>query len=186
MMFSAERAAVAAVVVVALGVASVAVLAGGVVPSWTDGELRSPVHRGKRPAEIDRRREAQPPPPPGPAVFPDEFRTIDGHGNNPHPDRLGWGAAGVAMLRVTPIGYGDGVGSPAGAGRPSARAVSNAVCAQAADLPNPRSASSYLWQWGQFLDHDFDETPVADPGDPFDIPVPAGDLWFDPQNTGTE
>ncbi|MCB1236960.1 MAG: peroxidase, partial [Verrucomicrobiae bacterium] len=35
------------------------------------------------------------------------------------------------------------------------------------------------------LDHDIDLTPVADPVEPFDVPVPAGDPFFDPQGTGT-
>ncbi|MEM0969120.1 MAG: peroxidase family protein, partial [Verrucomicrobiota bacterium] len=37
---------------------------------------------------------------------------------------------------------------------------------------------------GQFLDHDIDETPAADPEESFDIDVPAGDPHFDPNTTG--
>jgi hypothetical protein len=45
-------------------------------------------------------------------------------------------------------------------------------------------ASDFLWQWGQFLDHDIDLTEAQDPEEPASIPVPAGDPWFDPTNSG--
>jgi hypothetical protein len=83
------------------------------------------------------------------------------------------------------VDYADGVSAPAGAGRPSARAVSNAVHAQSGSIPNPLGASDFVWQWGQFLDHDIDLTEPAHPSEPFDIPVPDGDPFFDPLSTGT-
>jgi len=117
-----------------------------------------------------------------PPVFGIDFRTIDGTGNNlANPD---WGAAAVPFLRSASQAYGDGVGSPAGADRASARAVSNAVAAVLADKPNEKNATDYLWQWGQFIDHDFTETPVSD--ESFDIEVPAGDVFFDPFDTGAQ
>lgn len=116
------------------------------------------------------------------ATFPLEFRTIDGTGNNgANPT---WGAAGIELLRLTPVGYADGASAPAGATRESARAVSNVLSAQAVNMPNRWGASDYLWQWGQFLDHDIDETPVTSPGEAFDIEVPIGDPWFDPEEDG--
>ncbi|MFG0244960.1 MAG: peroxidase family protein [Phycisphaerales bacterium JB052] len=117
------------------------------------------------------------------AEFPHEFRSIDGSGNNPlHMD---WGAAGTEFQRLMASDYPIADGSiPARANGPSARAVSNAVCASPGDLPNDRGASDYLWQWGQFLDHDLTETPITD--DTLDITVPTGDEWFDPFNTGTQ
>lgn len=120
----------------------------------------------------------------GPAVFPLEFRTIDGSTNN-IANPL-WGAAATDMMRMMGSDYPLSSGEiPARADGPSARAVSNAVNASPGDLPNAVNASDFLWQWGQFLDHDIDETPVGDPSVPIDIPVPAGDPWFDPANTGT-
>jgi len=116
------------------------------------------------------------------AVFPLEFRTIDGAGNNSqHPE---WGAAETIMLRLVAPDYADGAHAPAGAHRPSPRSISNEVVAQAGSLPNSRGASDFLWMWGQFLDHDVTETPIADPAEAFDIPVAAGDAWFDPAATG--
>lgn len=120
----------------------------------------------------------------GPAVFPYEFRSIDGTGNNPiDPLR---GSVGVALLRHTTVGYGDGSGTPAGEGEPSTREVSNLVVAQDQLFPNAENTSDFLWQWGQFLDHDIDLTPTAVPAEPFDIPVPLGDPYFDPEGTGTQ
>ncbi len=119
----------------------------------------------------------------GAALFPFEFRSIDGHGNN--LVHVEWGAAEVTLLRTMPAAYADGIGSPAGSHRPSARQISNIVAAQAGSVLNPLRASDFVWQWGQFLDHDIDETPIANPAEPFDIPVPAGDAWFDPAGTGT-
>ncbi len=117
------------------------------------------------------------------AQFPTQFRQLDGTQNN--QGNPAWGSAGVTLLRMESVAYGDGVGAPAGADRPSARAISNAVCSQAGDVPNARGASDMLWQWGQFIDHDFSLTGEANPAESFPIPVPAGDPIFDPFNTGT-
>ena len=112
------------------------------------------------------------------------YRPIDGLASNPdHPD---WGAADAQLVRLTSVAYDDGISSPAGADRPSARAVSNAVVAQDASLINARFLTDFVWQWGQFLDHDLDLTEAADPAEPFPITVPAGDPDFDPFATGTE
>lgn len=141
------------------------------------------------PKSLDKRRYTPPPPPPGAAggssetVLPDEFRRIDGLENNLTTSELG--SAGQPFRRLVDADYADGVGTPSGADRPSARAVSNALCAQSDSTLNRRGASDYLWQWGQFLDHDIDETPSSNPPESFNIPVPAGDPWFDPQGTGT-
>ena len=118
-------------------------------------------------------------------------RTIDGTMNNlANPD---WGAATdpgagryVQLRRVAPSDYGDGISTPAGASRPSAREVSNAVVAQSGSVLNARYLSDFVWQWGQFLDHDIDLTEAAEPHEPFDIPVPTGDPYFDPMSTGTQ
>lgn len=119
---------------------------------------------------------------PAPPAFGPGLRTIDGAGNNPLREEVG--AAGIALLRLTEPAYGDGVSTLAGADRPSARAISNAICAQGESQPNPRRISDFLWQWGQFVDHDIDLTDGADPPEPAPIAVPAGDPFFDPTGSG--
>ena len=96
------------------------------------------------------------------------------------------GAANIPLLRFSPIGYADGVGSPGGVGQKGTREISNLVVAQASSILNTRKASDYLWQWGQFLDHDMSFTPVGSPVENFVIPVPPGDPVFDPTGTGTK
>ena len=110
-----------------------------------------------------------------------DYRTIDSIGNNGLiADR---GAADSQFLRTAPSNYGDGISTPAGAGRPSAREVSNKIFAQGADQPNDAGASNLLWVWGQFLDHDID-LAAEGAGELFPIDVPPGDPQFDPLALG--
>ena len=117
---------------------------------------------------------------PPPAVYPVDFRSSDGLGNNIN----NLGRAGSPDLRNTTNAYGDGVGSPAGADRLGARDISNKVDAQIGLIPNSLNISSFVWAWGQFVDHDMTLTRTALPADEFDIPVPKGDPQFDPRGTG--
>jgi len=111
-----------------------------------------------------------------------EYRSVDGSGNN--VDNPTWGSSGSPLLRMTAPAYGDGQSSPAGAGRPGARAVSNALAAQSGPLPGPAGVTDFLWQWGQFLDHDIDLSAAHDVVEPMNIPVPVGDPFFDPTAAG--
>ncbi len=115
------------------------------------------------------------------------YRSIDGGGNNiSNPD---WGSVDVQLLRLTSPGYDGGIGVPRGgnpSSLPSARAISNAVAAQSGLVRNSVDASDWLWQWGQFLDHDLDLTEPAAPAEPFNVSVPMGDPFFDPFNTGSQ
>jgi hypothetical protein len=118
--------------------------------------------------------------------FPTEYRTVTGDGNNrTYPN---WGAAQIPFVRSLDADYHDGYLEPAGYQRPSARLVSEKLCAQGEDesISNERGASDFVWQWGQFLDHDLDETPETEPAEKFAIEVPAGDPWFDPDGSGTQ
>jgi len=115
--------------------------------------------------------------------IPEQFRSIDGTGNN--VANREWGSAEQPFLRVSAADYADGVSEPAGELRPGARVISNGIHDQPASVVNRRGASDFLWQWGQFLDHDITLTPEVDPVEPFNIPVPAGDPFFDPQSLGT-
>jgi len=125
------------------------------------------------------------PPPPVP-----EFRDVTGNGNNvANPT---WGNAGENLIRdltmpnddVALSNYGDGLSTPAGTSRPSARVISNAIFDQSFSVPDPSGTTDLFWVWGQFVDHDIDLTGGASPSEPFDIPVPLGDPVFDPMNTG--
>ncbi len=166
---------------------AVALSAGAQEPG-TDSEDRTRIRSPNNPVmtlgeQQARRPQNGPGPDSGAAVFPEEFRTIDGVGNNAANPT--WGSAGVPFLRTTTVAYADGASIPAGGDLPSAREVSNAVVAQSDSLPNADGVSDFVWQWGQFLDHDIDLTPEVEPEEAWDIAVPAGDLWFDPQGTGT-
>jgi len=111
-------------------------------------------------------------------------RSIDGSGNNQlNPS---FGEAEIPLIRISGNDYGDQISAMAGSTRPSARFISNQISAQTDSQPNPLGLSDYLWQWGQFLDHDIDLTDGVDPVESVDILVPTGDIFFDPTGTGNE
>lgn len=123
-----------------------------------------------------------PPAPNLPVVTVESVRAIDGAGNNAaHSD---WGQAGTAYLRLAPADFADGIGSPAGADRASAREISNIVFTQTGDMPNQAGLSDLFWVWGQFIDHDLDLTNSGTESLP--IAIPTGDPSFDPAATGTK
>lgn len=91
----------------------------------------------------------------------------------------------VTLQRLVPSAYADGYEAPSGNTRPSARVISNAVCAQAGNVlvNNPKNCTDIFWVWGQYVDHDLDLTKtIADVN--FNIAVPSGDEFFDPGSTG--
>ena len=111
------------------------------------------------------------------------YRSIDGSGNNLFDPKLG--QAGTKLLRKTPADYGDGISLLAGSSRPMAREVSNGIFDQADSVPNTAGASDFLWIWGQFLDHDISLTPSSESdADKSPMPVPLGDIMFDPTRSG--
>ncbi|MBA4019748.1 MAG: peroxidase [Pirellula sp.] len=111
--------------------------------------------------------------------------SYDGTGNN-LANSL-WGSAGTDFLRKSTAEYADGVDDPSGADRPSARLVSNLVAAHPdSAILNDRDLSAFIYAWGQFLDHDVDLTNTGTPAEKFNIAVPTGDAWFDPNSTGTQ
>ncbi|UTW54258.1 peroxidase family protein [Kordiimonas sp. SCSIO 12610] len=113
----------------------------------------------------------------------DGIRSIDGSGNN--TQNTEFGSTFVHLLRLAPVAYSDGISTLAGENRKSAREISNIVVAQSGSIPNTNRLSDYLWQWGQFLDHDIDLTEGIDPPEPANIAVPSGDPFFDLEGTGT-
>ena len=116
-------------------------------------------------------------------TLPRDIRSYDGSGNNiDHPD---WGASFSRLKRIADADYADGVASLAGPLRPSARIVSNEIIHQAEDafIENEFGTSDFLWQWGQFLDHDIDLTDGST-DEAANIIVPKGDSYFDPLQSG--
>src|SRR4051812_21738081 len=61
------------------------------------------------------------------------IRTIDGTLNNLMHTQ--WGSTGEDLLRVAAAEYGDGISTLAGADRPSARVISNAIAVQDETVP---------------------------------------------------
>lgn len=111
----------------------------------------------------------------------DLIRSIDGSDNNQNDPSMG--SAYSQLVRLLFPEYSDGISSLAGGERNSAREISNIVSAQSQPIPNSLRASDYLWQWGQFVDHDIDLTDGADPAEPEYIEVPASDSYFNPGYT---
>ncbi|MFW7381725.1 MAG: peroxidase family protein [Oligoflexus sp.] len=118
-----------------------------------------------------------------------EFRSITGHGNNPR--QATWGSVGrdgqgLPLKRMVPVLRPD-VLQRNDEGLSSPREISQTVCEQGqALIPNRRGVSDLFWQWGQFLDHDISLTPTNQPAEPWSIPVPFGDPFFDPRRLGNQ
>ena len=112
------------------------------------------------------------------------YRAYDGQGNNPYTTQ--WGVAQSRYLRETSgAHYSDGIASPAGSTRPSARLISNVLVAQGnVSTADERGLSTAIYEFGQFLDHDIGLAQSAY-AEAFDIAVPSGDPYFDPASTGT-
>ena len=109
-----------------------------------------------------------------------KFRTIDGTFNN--ISNPSWGATGSNLVRLGKASYQDGIYQPYSA-RISGRAISNEIFAQDdIDIKDPSNLSDFCWVFGQFIDHEFGLTPNNT--EKFDISVPPGDIWFDPNDSG--
>lgn len=110
--------------------------------------------------------------------------SIDGTANN--LANAQWGSTDELLLRLAKAEYGDGKSTPAGADRPSAREISNALADQGdEDIISDRNLSAMIYAWGQFIDHDIGLTPTAGT-ETIDIAIPKGDPYFDPLATGTQ
>ena len=104
-------------------------------------------------------------------------RTIDGSGNSTFDPTFGQTL--TQLVRVSPAAYpGDGSGStivefPT---RENPRVISNTIAAQTGNIFNSYSMTNFVWQWGQFLDHDIDLTESSPANGTADITVPSGDI----------
>ncbi|HVT29454.1 MAG TPA: peroxidase family protein [Lacipirellulaceae bacterium] len=122
-----------------------------------------------------------------------ENRSYDGTGNNlVNPT---WGVAGTDLVRLAPAAYDNGYSTPRGGLNgptngnpvlPNPRAISNSMIVQTGPMPNSHEMTDWVFQWGQFVDHDLDLTNPGSPAEEFDIPIPSGDPIFDPTSTGTQ
>lgn len=124
-----------------------------------------------------------------------QYRSIDGTGNNPYHHHAG--SSDTQLLRLLTPAYDDGVSTPRGgaimidsphggfysipdpAGLPNPREISNTVASQTESIPNFLGASDWLWQWGQFIDHDLDLNEGGK--EAFFIPVSKSDSLFNPK-----
>ena len=112
-----------------------------------------------------------------------EIRSYDGSGNN--QENPSWGATFSQLQRLAPVAYDDGIASIADDNRMSAREISNMVAAQETgeSVVNVFGTTDFLWQWGQFIDHDLGLTDGST-NEAVPIIVPTGDPYFDPSGTG--
>lgn len=151
----------------------------------TDTERRGRSPQGIDENGDDRRNDANNNRRGGPLIIGSvgEVRTYDGSLNNAANPL--WGATFAHLQRLGAADYADGISSLAGDARPSARAISNQVVNQDVGVsePNTFGNSDFVWQWGQFIDHDLDLTDGAE--ESVDIEVPAGDIFFDPTSSGS-
>jgi len=116
-------------------------------------------------------------------IFGQQNRTVDGSGNN--LDNPEWGMAGTELRRYTEASYSNGYDEPNGADRPNVRDISNRIFNQSDFIGDPNQLSDFVWLFGQFIDHDISLNPDGE-GEEMSIPIPAGDEFFDPDNTGTK
>ena len=106
-------------------------------------------------------------------------RPIDEVGNNlANP---AWGTANTDLVRLAAAAYADGIDSPSLPGDQSARAISNILNNQAdpanstedVGTVDQNSLSDFGYAFGQFMDHDMDNTDDGGASDP--IAVAPGD-----------
>ncbi|MBK7465816.1 MAG: T9SS type A sorting domain-containing protein [Saprospiraceae bacterium] len=107
-----------------------------------------------------------------------KFRRIDGTYNNiTSSDKLEYGATEIKLAREIPAEYSDKLNSLAGATRPSTRLVSNELCDEPTTIFTDRNLSSFVYVWGQFLDHDITKTPTSTT-ESFPIKLPTNETLF--------
>ncbi len=114
----------------------------------------------------------------------ESFRTIDGSSNN--LTNIHYNAANTPLTRQTRSDYSDSIQQMAGQNRTGAREISNAISNQVDGTINQLGISDYLWQWGQFLDHDISLTDGVSPAESAPIHIPNGDAHFDPEAIGNQ
>lgn len=93
-----------------------------------------------------------------------QFRTYNGTNNNlSSSQRLVWGATDIELYRELPAEYAstDPKNAMNGVSRPTARKISNVVSDEPVTQFSSRNLSTFVYVWGQFLDHDITLTPTG-------------------------
>ena len=85
-------------------------------------------------------------------MFSQEFQAVDGRNNNVQNPEMG--SNGATLLRVTDIGYEDGIEKMAGSQRMNPRQISNIIFDQQETIFDDTNLSDFTWVFGQFIDHD--------------------------------
>jgi len=110
-----------------------------------------------------------------PSAFAQDYRSIDGTGNNLTNTNLG--STGTELERKAAANYADGIGSVDGS-RPNARDISNTIFNQPSTVQDNRGLSEWNWVWGQFVDHDIDHTLTDSGAGSLSTTVPTDDPYF--------
>ena len=101
-------------------------------------------------------------------------RSVDGTCNNISLNNTAiWGAAGIPLLRTIPDVYNSN-NDLVGQNRKNPREISNIIF-EADCGPSSKRLSSFVFTWGQFLDHDITRTP-ENPAESFPIPPVPNDI----------
>ncbi|MFN9986476.1 MAG: peroxidase family protein [Pirellula sp.] len=117
---------------------------------------------------------------------PGSFETYSVNGTGNNLAQIEWGSTDEQLLRLASPQYSDGISSPGGTNRPSAREISNMVSDQGSSgMVNQGRMSAFAYAWGQFIDHDLGLTPTGN-SEKLSIAIPKGDPYFDPTGTGTK
>ncbi len=130
---------------------------------------------------------------PGPTHWqleiPEKVYPVDGFGHHEVDSLLN--SRNSDLIRLLPS---DGTNETEWISRsdlPSPRDISNSICYNPNGMVLDEDGLSDMnWLWGQFVSHDIDFTltqngRVEGAAERIDIPVPSGDLWMDPQGTGS-
>eukprot|EP01084_Bolivina_argentea_P234220 394312_1 len=118
----------------------------------------------------------------------DEFRNINGTGNN--IDDIKMGSTHTPTSRCIPAAYQDGYNSASSYNKYNPRELSNVLSTQnpeeSEEWVNNRFLTQFAWQFGQFIDHDItlitEDKSTMDYASKMDIYMPCGDPTFDPDD----
>jgi len=106
-----------------------------------------------------------------------DYRSFDGTCNNLGINAQKWGGTHIPLHRE--VGYAYDVSDPYNmmlSDRPNPRAISNTIFSQSQSIPNSSDLSSFVFTWGQFIDHDIGITEEGN--EKMTIPLPVDEPHF--------